>query len=118
MRERVSQKRNTSGQTSHTSRIRSNRNHSNNSSRRRSSSSKSNNDKVRSFSNTLLRQILICAFIIAALFCVKNTSNPILQRLNSSIEYGIKYNMEYDWIVSNISKTTAYILSTLSNSKF
>lgn len=74
-------------------------------------------DSSYNFLSVLFRQIILSALILAVLLGIKNIRNPIAEKLNSSIEYCMKYNMEYEWIISNISKTTTYLLSMLTNNQ-
>lgn len=73
------------------------------------------NETKYNFLGVLFRQIIFSALILAVLLGIKNIRNPVTEKLSSSLEYCIKYNIEYEWIVSNISKTTAYLLSMLTN---
>lgn len=77
--------------------------------------SKSNSPQKGGLLNTIFRQILYSGIILAILFGINNIQTSSGKALNSYIKNQFKYNIEYDWIVSNITKTGEYIMSLLAN---
>lgn len=82
---------------------------------RAASRNKSNNSSNGGLLNTLFRQIVYSGIILAILIGINNIQSPSGKALNSYIENQFKYNIEYDWIVANITKTSEYIMSLLAS---